>query len=429
MLCVLPLLLGPANLLSQEPAAAPQYDCNRCHGDPTFLAGKTDSPARDSALHVPAELISDSRHAELQCEACHVEQGTTGYPHAASSVAVGCGTCHEAEGQDWSESVHAANVADEGDAASCVTCHSAHTVFGADDRRSLTYPLNVAELCGSCHADPGIIGHYFGLAEKAQAREAVATYFETVHGAALTRAGLTVSATCNDCHEGHRVLPASDPTASTHRDNQPETCGTCHQGVLTGWAESAHGVAYREGRTAPNGRPAPVCADCHSSHRMVRATTDEWFIGVVDECGDCHEDLYETYFETYHGKVTRLGYGMTAKCSDCHTPHAMFPPDDERSSVHPANLVATCGQCHPASTENFALYYSHGDHKDREGYPRLYWTWIFMSTLLGGVFAFFGLHTAMWLGRLGLDGYKARRRHRRAASESDRSADSDKSGS
>jgi len=136
---------------------------------------------------------------------------------------------------------------------------------------------------------------------------------------------------------------------------------------------------------------------------MVRAATEEWFVGVVDECGDCHEHLYETYFETYHGKVTRLGYGMTAKCSDCHTPHEMYATDDVRSSVHPNNLVATCARCHPAANENFAEYYPHGDPTDRENYPDLYWTWRFMSTLLAGVFLFFGVHTVLWIIRLMID--------------------------
>ncbi len=385
---------------AQEPPVEPDYDCTRCHSDPLFLEGKTETPEGDAALLVPPDLVLGSRHAELACTACHLEQGETGYPHSASVVAVQCGSCHEAEGQDWLASIHARNLADEGDGATCVDCHRAHDVYAADDRRSLTYPLNVAELCGSCHADPDIVGTYFALPEKADAREAVATYYETVHGVALTRAGLTVSAACNDCHEGHRVLSSDSPDASTHREQLTETCGACHQGVRDSWEQSAHGVAYREGTTAPNGRPAPSCADCHSSHAVVRAVTEEWFVGVVDECGDCHEHLYDTYFETYHGKVTRLGYGMTAKCSDCHTPHEMYPADDERSSVHPNNLVATCARCHPTANDNFAQYYPHGDPTDRENYPDLYWTWRFMSTLLAGVFLFFGIHTVLWIIRL-----------------------------
>lgn len=389
--------------MAQEPAPEPSYDCEKCHGDPVFVQGKRETPAADSTLLVPSSVLEETRHAAVPCSGCHVEQAETGYPHTAEAMAIPCATCHELQGEAWSESIHAANVAEEGDAASCVDCHRAHRVYGADDRRSLTYPLNVAELCGSCHADPEIVGTYFAMPEKADAREAVATYYETVHGSALTRAGLVVSAACNDCHEEHRILPGDDPTSSISRTNLVETCGTCHEGILTGWSASAHGQAYSDGTTAPNGRPAPICSDCHSSHSVVRATTTEWFVGVVDECGDCHEDLYETYFDTYHGKVTRLGYGMTAKCSDCHTPHEMYPASDERSSVHPRNLVETCRQCHPNANANFVEYYPHGDPRDREQYPKLYWTWRFMTFLLGGVFLFFGLHTALWLSRLGID--------------------------
>jgi hypothetical protein len=119
----------------------------------------------------------------------------------------------------------------------------------------------------------------------------------------------------------------------------------------------------------------------------------------VEECGECHEHLYETYFDTYHGKVTRLGSALAAKCSDCHTPHANLPPDDSASSVHPVNRVETCAECHAEASARFVQYLPHGDHGDRERYPVLYWTWLLMTSLLIGVFTFFGIHTVLWLVR------------------------------
>jgi cytochrome b subunit of formate dehydrogenase len=63
------------------------------------------------------------------------------------------------------------------------------------------------------------------------------------------------------------------------------------------------------------------------------------------------------------------------------------------------NKVKTCQKCHPTANENFTKYYPHGDHKDRDKYPILFYVYYGMTGLLIGTFAFFGLHTLLWLIR------------------------------
>lgn len=401
-----------AGLVAAPPAQAQRdqgVDCQKCHANKEFLVGKAPTPQADSALFVPDSLLRDSKHRGLICTACH-PGFAGGYPHPDTTIAVPCQSCHPAEGAAWARSIHATNALTVGDAPKCVGCHgSPHHILGADDRRSPTYPLNVAALCGRCHADPRIIGTYFMSPEQAQARTAVKEYYQTVHGMALTQAGLVVSATCNDCHGAHEILPADSPQSTVNRAHIAQTCGKCHAGVLEEYDASSHGMAYRTGVTTATGHHAPVCVDCHTAHKIVRADQPTWFLGVVEECGSCHERLYETYFETYHGQVTELGFGLTAKCSDCHTAHSMLPPTDPRSSVYPGNLVHTCGQCHPKANANFVKYYPHGDPKNRQRYPRLYWPWLFMTALLVTVFLFFGTHSLLWLGRLAVNRLRGRR--------------------
>lgn len=391
-------LPAPAHTQSQA------VTCESCHGDREFLVGKADTEAGEEALFVPASRLAESTHGGLPCVACHPGFGE-GYPHRAEVVAIDCQACHPGPGSAWEASSHAANVETRGDAATCRSCHGYHDVLGVEDRRSPVHPLNVASMCGKCHADPAIIGTYF-MAPGEVGREAVARYHETIHGAALTEAGLVVSATCNDCHRAHEVLPVEDPRSSVNRANIADTCGSCHQGVLERYMVSSHGQALRADLQTETGHPAPICVECHSGHGIVRADQPRWFVGVVEECGSCHEHLYETYFETYHGKVTSLGFDLTAKCSDCHTAHSMLAADDPESSVYPANLIETCGQCHEGANANFVEYYSHGDHTSRTGYPLLFWPYVFMTSLLVGVFAFFGTHTFLWLTRLGIDRIK-----------------------
>jgi hypothetical protein len=67
--------------------------------------------------------------------------------------------------------------------------------------------------------------------------------------------------------------------------------------------------------------------------------------------------------------------------------------------VHAANLVRTCSQCHEGANENFVGYNPHANKHDRERSPGLYYAARFMDALLLFVFAFFGVHTALWFSR------------------------------
>lgn len=395
----------PAAPLSAQAAAA--VDCAKCHSNRDFLAGKGGAGG-DSALYVTPALLQGTVHQSLRCTDCH-RGFEAGYPHNVAAIVAPCATCHEQQGRDWDASIHAANAEAQGDAPTCVGCHGAHVVYGARDPRAPIYPLNVAAMCGRCHGDARIIGKYFAGPEKLQARIAAVQFPKSVHGSALTRDGLIVSATCPDCHRAHRILPADSAQSSVNRANIPATCGTCHAGVVQVYDSSAHGPAYPVQAGVAQGHQRPVCIDCHTAHAIVRADQPQWQLGVVRECGSCHDRLYATYFETYHGKVTQLGFSLAAKCSDCHTAHNMRAATDPRSSVYPLNLVATCARCHPDANENFARYYPHGDPRERTKYPRLYWPWLFMTSLLVGVMGFFGIHTGLWLVRSAIE-------HRRAGS-------------
>jgi len=377
--------------------------CRNCHANRYFLTGKAATLQADSALYVPDSILHDSKHAGLNCTSCH-PAFASGYPHRDESVvAVPCQSCHQKEGEDWARSIHAVDAVTRGNAPTCVTCHGSHHVLGRDDPRSPTYPLNVAGTCGNCHANPRIIGTYFGGADQAQARTAVANYYKTVHGTAMTKAGLIVSATCSDCHSAHDILPPDSAQSTINRANIARTCGKCHAGVLATFDSSSHGRALLSGAKTPTGHSAPVCIDCHVAHQLVSASDPVWFRGVVQECGSCHEQEYKTYFETYHGQVTELGFGLTAKCSDCHTAHDMLPASNPRSTVNSANLVKTCSQCHPLANANFVEYQPHGDPRNHKEFPRLFWTWLFMTSLLVGIFLFFGSHTLLWLARITVD--------------------------
>ena len=77
----------------------------------------------------------------------------------------------------------------------------------------------------------------------------------------------------------------------------------------------------------------------------------------------------------------------------------LFPKEDPRSTISPVRRLQTCQTCHPSATASFAKYDPHADPHDKVRNPILSFTSQFMKLLLGFVFAFFGVHTLLWLPR------------------------------
>ncbi len=379
------VLLQPAKSYAQDP----EVSCEKCHGDAEFVANIPGT--REHSFMVPKSVLVGTSHSDLDCADCH-ESEAEGYPHVEEVEPVNCVSCHEVEGFEWSGSVH---LGDGMATPGCVSCHTAHNVLSSADPASPTNALNVAVLCGSCHTDPEILATYFVGPEQELARTAAEQYHETVHGVAVEQAGLVVSATCNDCHGAHFVLPADSPASTVNRTHITETCGECHDIP----ADVHRSPMHVDTAGVTDAADLPDCTDCHTAHSIVRSDEPRWFVGLAETCGGCHERVYETYFDTYHGQVTGLGFGLTAKCSDCHTAHQVFPASNPESSVSPLALVETCARCHEAANANFVKYLAHGDMRDRERYPVLFWPWALMTTLLVSVWSFFAIHSILWLTR------------------------------
>ena len=52
---------------------------------------------------------------------------------------------------------------------------------------------------------------------------------------------------------------------------------------------------------------------------------------IMRQCGsDAAEEISKTYFDTYHGKVSQLGYTKTAKCYDCHGANDILGVNDTK---------------------------------------------------------------------------------------------------
>jgi len=288
----------------------------------------------------------------------------------------------------------------------CLACHG-DASLKRDDGRSLAVDAKLFEgsmhgplACVDCHADlaKAELPHEAKLARVRCASchdDIGGKYHDSIHAWAKEKAGLTTAApSCADCHGTHDIKAHTDQTSRVFRDRVPATCGSCHAGIREQYDRGIHAAALKKGDSR-----APVCVDCHTTHSIQRVDTDKWRLSVTRECGTCHVESMRTFRDTFHGQVTALGFVRVAACADCHGAHDIVPQSDARSTVSPARLVQTCGRCHSGATASFVRYDPHADRHDKARNSSLYFAAQFMNWLLLGVFAFFGLHTVLWLQR------------------------------
>jgi len=335
-------------------AYADDIDCAECHEDVAFA-----SPA----------------HPDVVCVDCHTNVTTEHKDKDLAPLAddESCGECH-------GQALRAVGRSAHDEEASCVDCHNGpHEIHEVSELASAVSPVNQIKQCGSCHNSPAAL---------------VDGYLTSEHGKALLLSGLIDAPSCSDCHGSHRILDVTSGRSPTSHENSPEICGSCHLLLLEDWKTlSAHGLAWQDGEEGP------VCTDCHSTHGIADPTTATSRLASADNCGTCHEEYLTTFRDSFHGKANDLGMVSGATCADCHTPHKNLPVEHPQSSVNSANLVETCSQCHDEVTELFISFDPHNEPSNPDDNYAVYIIWVFMTGLLIGVFAFFGVHDILWLQR------------------------------
>jgi hypothetical protein len=286
-----------------------------------------------------------------------------------------CGNCHFSQGIK----PHVDRVAFEQSVHGFLACTKCHLGISEYPHR------RVAKVsCGICH--------FLGTsgAPMKQAQE----FKQSVHNR-VAAVGTSRVPVCQTCHGTHAILSAADPRSSTNRKNIPALCSQCHPAEYAAYKKSIHAVALEMGLN----KKAPTCFDCHLEHLVPPTGTHAWKLALVKQCGTCHQEQLDTYRKTYHGKVSGLGYSSVAKCADCHGSHEIMSVNDDASPLAPGNILATCRKCHANATTGFTKFYAHADERDRAKYPVMFYTFVFMTVLLIGTFAFFLTHTLLWAYR------------------------------
>ena len=312
--------------------------CIRCHGKEDYAREGADGQLR--ALHVNEERFQDSVHGDWDCVNCHTD--IEKIPHKKGvDRKVGCVKCH----QDlWAKS----------------------QLDGADDDGSRLGVVN----------------------------DRIDSYMHSIHARPNINDQSQTNAACHDCHDPHYVSRTNSLNSPKQKLKIPQVCGNCHSEVLDTYMTSVHGKEIGSGNIK-----AAVCSDCHTTHDIDKPNDVSGRLAITAQCGNCHQDQLDSYAETYHGKVTRLGYGETAKCYDCHGSHAIKRVTEEDSMVHNGNRLETCRSCHEGATEGYVTFQPHGTTNNFAEYPEMWLASKGMIGLLLGTFAFFWLHSALWFYR------------------------------
>jgi len=358
ILAVLACLAGGPALAAETPPATANADlnnagCLKCHDSKSAkiqlvndAGDKRTLPAVNQGKH------AKSVHANMQCVACHTDivDNQAQHQKVAGVAKPDCASCH-------------------------------------------------AKLWDEAKASPA------GRERLGVVAENIGAYKESFHARPDADHPERPKAYCSECHATHdfAVPPQGTPEREQWRLETLQTCGPqCHEEQIEDYETSAHGQLTM-GKDDPKGA---VCIDCHTSHEIRGASSDPFKLKNVEYCGGCHKEELDSYRDTYHGQINKLGYTYTARCSSCHGSHGILGAKDPESKVHVDNRLKTCRQCHDGkkpgiapATAGFISFGPHANSHDFEKYPQMWIATKFMIALLIGVFAFFWAHCGLWYYR------------------------------
>jgi len=303
-----------AGRVFDPPAQQTEQYCLTCHGNPDLKI--TLPSGEELSLYISADHLKSSVHspAGIECEACHTNIKT--FPHPAITY---------------------------------------------QTRRELS--RSYYEACKKCHP---------------------ANYDKTMDGvhAKAAAAGNLNAPICTDCHGAHDVQPPAQP-----RSRISQTCSQCHQDVYNIYKDSVHGEALIK----EDNPDVPVCTDCHGVHNIQDPRTAQFRVETPELCAGCHADpkrmskyglstdVYSLYQTSWHGvdiAVYKANWPTiwhdSAVCTDCHGVHDIRKTEDPKSSVNPANLLATCQKCHKDAGPNWTSAWTGHNQIDPQRTPFLY---------------------------------------------------------
>jgi formate dehydrogenase gamma subunit len=404
-------------------------DCINCHGYHSIKFASSDVCLRCHAdkkiVHEKQEFVlkyKESIHGKvIPCSGCHTGHKVLRASDPNSSVARRnishtCAKCHGEISRNYSGSDHGKSFASGFEQApTCTDCHGEHDIFKVTSSKSKISRSNEIKICLRCHLDNPDVRQ-----RMTHTSSFISSYEKSVHGR-LYHAGNENAAVCSDCHGAHEMMKASNPASRVFKFNVASTCGRCHVKVVEEFSQSVHGVALSKGNA-----DSPTCTDCHGEHLILEPTDPRSPVAprnvALQLCSKCHGSVkfeekyglpsgkYKSFVDSYHGLNVRLGNVEAANCASCHGVHDILPSSDPRSSIHKANLVKTCGKCHPGANENFTKGKIHVTVASTDE-KIIYWVSTIYIVLIISIVGSMFIHNVLDWIRKTIDRYKQKHSH------------------
>ncbi len=371
--------------------------CLDCHSDTTLTAvrGK-----KEISLYIDSKILANSIHQDVKCIDCHRDANVEDFPHEERLAPVYCGNCHDNQQLEFDSGIHGQALnRKQIYAPGCTECHGKHDILSTQHPKSTSYKMNIPFLCGKCHREGAPVARVYNITE----HNIIENYSLSIHGEGLFKKGLTVTATCIDCHSNHMILPHTRSKSSTSPRNIAQTCMKCHGKIEEVHMEVIVGKKWTE---APGSIPA--CTDCHLPHKARKESME---LNVSDRaclkchgksdvhkvtngkhvslyvnkeelsrsihkdvtcvkchsdvkpklqrpcetakkvgCAGCHIKIAEEYFVSGHGQGYKQGNKHVPECITCHGYHDTKSHLDETAKTFRASIPTLCGECHRADT-------------------------------------------------------------------------------
>jgi predicted CXXCH cytochrome family protein len=368
-------------------------DCLTCHNDPELTKERA---GKKVSLYIKPNAVENSVHKAVLCAACHKDAAVADFPHPETLKPVDCGLCHADAKDKFYRGIHGqAFLANEKYAPTCKECHGSHDILKSDLPKSRTYKMNIPILCGSCHKEGAPVARAYNIGE----HNILENYSEGIHGIGLYKKGLIVSATCNDCHGNHLILPHTNVTSTTAPTSIAATCMKCHARI-----EDVHTKVINKELWESKPGAIPACTSCHPPHKvelknLIAGIADNTCLKCHDkkethklvdnkevslkvdvmelagsshksitcvkchsdvtanlqrpcstsgkvDCSNCHANESDIYFTSGHGQAYFSKKPNAPYCTDCHGGHGVKPKTDESSPVFRSSIPKLCGECH-----------------------------------------------------------------------------------
>jgi predicted CXXCH cytochrome family protein len=285
------ILVVPAVILSALTVYAQTNSCIACHRE------------MGDELAMPAEAFKLDVHQEfgLSCSDCHggnpaeedvdlAKDGTFEGAPLREQIPEFCASCHSDSSymRRYNPSLRVdqldlyltsghGKLIKEGDtkAAVCTDCHGTHGILASSHPKSWTFPWNIPDMCGRCHADKDFMKGYRIPTNQLE------EYEQSVHAYALFEKKDLSAPVCNDCHGNHGAAPPEVTSIAF-------VCRQCHPSTGELFSKSPHKTAYDE-------LGISECEACHGNHKIFPPSDDMLGTGEKAVCIECHDPDSKPY--------------------------------------------------------------------------------------------------------------------------------------